>query len=164
MPCGIMDQFVSFHGKENNVLLIDCRSLDYELIPFNDANVAFLVINSNVKHTLVGSEYSSRRLACEQVAAMLAKSSLRDIRMSELETSRNVISQEMYLYARHVITEIARTQSASEALKRKDYVVFGTLMTQSHCSLRDDMKVSCPEMDELVELGISFYTIRLGII
>jgi galactokinase len=154
VPCGIMDQFAVIMSKKDHAFLLDCRSLNYELISFPNKDVVILVINSNAHHNLDQSEYAERRKSCEQVAAMLAKSSLRDVSMKELETSRSVLQLDQYQYARHVITEIERTISASEALKKNDLVVFGALMTQSHYSLRDDYQVSCPEIDSLVEAAL----------
>lgn len=154
VPCGIMDQFVVVMGKKDHALLIDCRSLSTELVPLVSDDIVILVANSNIRHELAGSEYSSRRKNCEQVAQMLGKSSLRDVSMKELETSQTVLPLEQYQYSRHVITEIERALSASEALKKSDYVIFGALMTQSHCSLRDDYKVSVPEIDELCEIAL----------
>ncbi|RWS21463.1 galactokinase-like protein, partial [Leptotrombidium deliense] len=154
VPCGLMDQLITLMGRENNALLIDCKSLETQLVEISDANISFLVCNSKVRHSLADSEYSSRRKVCEQVAVLLARSSLRDVCMRELETSKSVLTEQMYSIARHVITEISRTESAAEALKAKDYTVFGTLMTQSHISLRDDYKVSCAEVDELVEITL----------
>lgn len=154
VPCGIMDQYVVILGKKYYAFLLDCRSLKYELIPFPNEELVILVINSNVHHNLILSKYAERRINCEQVSAMLAKSCLRDVSMKELETSRSVLQLDQYHFARHVITEIERTLSASEALKKKDFTVFGTLMTQSHYSLRDDFSVSCPEIDSLVEAAL----------
>lgn len=149
-----MDQFVVVMGEKDHALLIDCRSLSTELVPLISDDIVILVANSNIRHELSGSEYSSRRKNCEQVASQLGKSSLRDVSMKELETSQTVLPLVQYHYSRHVITEIERTLSASEALKKSDYVIFGALMTQSHISLRDDYKVSVPEIDELCEIAL----------
>jgi len=149
-----MDQLITFSGKEGHAVLIDCRSLETESIPLNSPDHVFLVTNSNVKHELASSEYAIRKQACDQVSSLLGKSSLRDLSMRELESSANVLTPELYRVARHVVTEIERTTDAKEALKRKELDVFGTLMTQSHVSLRDDYKVSCPEIDELVEAAL----------
>ncbi|XP_057659914.1 galactokinase-like isoform X1 [Diorhabda carinulata] len=85
VPCGIMDQFISFMGKEGHALLIDCRHLTSILIPFSDQNVVILITNSNVKHELTGSEYSSRRKQCEEAAMLLKKVSLRDANMDDIK-------------------------------------------------------------------------------
>ncbi|KAI1301553.1 Galactokinase [Halotydeus destructor] len=153
-PCGIMDQLISLSGKQDNALLIDCRSFETELVPVLNNEYVFVVTNSNVKHDLGTSEYASRRKACEQVASMLGRHSLRDVSMRELETSKNVLSDELYKIARHVVTEIERTADATEALKRNDLTIFGALMSQSHVSLRDDYRVSCTELDSLVEIAL----------
>jgi galactokinase len=81
---GIMDQFISTMGVEGNALLIDCKTYESTLYPINDPNVEFLVTNSNVKHQLEGSEYSSRRKQCENVANLLNKNSLREATLNEL--------------------------------------------------------------------------------
>ncbi|XP_070596011.1 galactokinase isoform X2 [Erythrolamprus reginae] len=150
MPCGIMDQFISVMGKEGHALLIDCRSLKTRLVPLIDPDLVVLITNSNVRHTLTGSEYPTRRRQCEEAAKLLGKTSLREASMSDLEESRSLLSKEMYRRARHVIGEIERTAKAAEVLKARDYKTFGELMVESHNSLRDDYEVSCPEVDELV--------------
>ncbi|NXD69777.1 GALK1 Galactokinase, partial [Eolophus roseicapillus] len=154
MPCGVMDQFISVMGKEGHALLIDCRSLENVLIPLTDASLAVLITNSNVRHTLTGSEYPMRRQQCEEAAAALGKTSLRDATMAELEVARSCLGEEVYRRARHVISEIARTAQAAQALQDRDYRMFGRLMVESHNSLRDDYEVSCLELDELVAAAL----------
>ncbi|NXW93117.1 GALK1 Galactokinase, partial [Alopecoenas beccarii] len=154
MPCGIMDQFISVMGKEGHALLIDCRSLETVLVPLTDASLAVLITNSNVRHTLTGSEYPTRRRQCEEAAAALGKESLRDATMAELEAAKSRLGEEVYRRARHVIGEIARTDQAAQALKNRDYKTFGKLMVESHNSLRDDYEVSCLELDELVAAAL----------
>ncbi|NXI05076.1 GALK1 Galactokinase, partial [Pachycephala philippinensis] len=154
MPCGIMDQFISVMGREGHALLIDCRSLETVLVPLSDAGLAVLITNSNVRHTLTGSEYPTRRRQCEQAAAALGKASLRDATLAELEEARSRLGDEVFRRARHVIGETARTAQAAQALQRRDYSTFGRLMVESHNSLRDDYEVSCPELDELVAAAL----------
>lgn len=155
MPCGIMDQFISFMGKKGNALLIDCRSLKSTLIPLDDPNIVVLIVNSNVKHELTGSEYSTRRRQCEEAAQLLKKVSVRDATIQDIDYLKSLgTDEEIVKRARHAITEIARTAEAAEALKAKDYIKFGHLMVDSHKSLRDDYDVSIPEIDQLVELAL----------
>uniref|UniRef100_A0A6J0UL48 Galactokinase n=1 Tax=Pogona vitticeps TaxID=103695 RepID=A0A6J0UL48_9SAUR len=154
MPCGIMDQFISVMGKEGHALLIDCRSLEVRLVPWTDSNVAVLVIDSNVRHILTGSEYPTRQCQCEEAAKGLGKVSLREASMADLEDAKGRLSEEVYRRARHVIGEIERTLRAAEALQSRDYRRFGQLMVESHNSLRDDYEVSCPELDELVSAAM----------
>ncbi|XP_064614727.1 galactokinase-like [Liolophura sinensis] len=150
MPCGIMDQFISLMGKKGHALLIDCRSLESRLVPLKDPNVVVMVTNSNVRHTLTGSEYPSRRKHCEKAAEILGKKSLREATMADVEAFKDEFDEEMLRRIRHVITEIQRTEQAANALEAGDYNKFGKLMVESHNSLRDDYEVSCSELDELV--------------
>lgn len=155
MPCGIMDQFISLMGKKDHALLIDCRSLTSTLIPLTDPNVVVLVTNSNVKHELTGSEYPTRKKQCQEAALILKKISLRDATDEDIEYLKSInTNEEIVKRARHVITEIRRTEDAANALKQMDYKKFGQLMVESHMSLRDDYNVSCPEIDNLVELAL----------
>jgi galactokinase len=153
MPCGIMDQFSSALGAEGNLLLIDCRSETAELVPMDDPSVAVLVINSNVKHELTGSEYPERRAQCEKAAKSLGVSSLRDVSSAELAAEQGKLDLLLYRRARHVVGEIERTLEAAQSLKDRDWPRVGELMYASHASLRDDYEVSCEELDALVEIA-----------
>ncbi|CAK6966794.1 galactokinase isoform X1 [Scomber scombrus] len=154
VPCGIMDQFVSVFGREGHALLIDCRSLEATPVPLADPGLVILITNSNVKHSLTGSEYPMRRRQCEEAASILGKASLRDATMKDLEEARARLDDVTYQRARHVIEEIDRTARAAEALKRGAYKEFGKLMVESHNSLRDLYEVSCRELDELVSAAM----------
>jgi len=153
MPCGIMDQFIAVLGRADHALLLDCRSRTFEHVPMQDPDVAVLVINTQVKHELTGSEYPTRRKQCEQAAAILGVPALRDATPDQLETARSKLDPVVYRRARHVIGEIARTLQAAEAFRNRDWVRAGELMYASHASLRDDYEVSCPELDLVVELA-----------
>jgi galactokinase len=153
MPCGIMDQFSSALGAEGRLLLIDCRSETAELVPLDDPDVAVLVINSNVKHELTGSEYPERRAQCEEAAKLLGVATLRDAELEDLERAKPKLTEVLYRRGRHVIGEIARTTEAATALQNRDWTRVGELMYASHQSLRDDFEVSTAELDALVELA-----------
>ncbi|MBA3485405.1 MAG: galactokinase [Pirellulales bacterium] len=153
MPCGIMDQFSSALGAVGKLLLIDCRSETAELVPLDDPSVAVLVINSNVKHELTGSEYPERRGQCEQAAKLLGVAALRDVKTSQLKTAQGELEPLLFRRARHVVGEIERTLQAARALQAGEWPRVGELMYASHASLRDDYEVSCPELDVLVELA-----------
>ncbi|XP_077980285.1 galactokinase-like [Glandiceps talaboti] len=154
MPCGIMDQFISTMGKDGNALLIDCRSMESKLVPLSDPDLVILVINSNVKHELTGSEYPTRRRQCYEAAAALGKKSLRDATLEELAAHKDKLEPEIYKRAHHVIGEIQRTEEAAAVLEAGNYSKFGELMVESHKSLRDDYEVSCSELDELVDAAM----------
>ncbi|XP_029954801.1 galactokinase-like [Salarias fasciatus] len=154
VPCGIMDQFVSVLGREGHALLIDCRSLEFSPVPLSDPDLVILITNSNVKHSLTGSEYPSRRRQCEEAASALGRRSLREASMEELEDARPRMDAVTFRRARHVIEEIRRTLDAVEALRRGAYQEFGRLMVESHNSLRDLFEVSCSELDQLVAAAV----------
>jgi galactokinase len=153
MPCGIMDQFISVMGKENHLLLLDCRSRKTELVPMTDPSMALLIINTNVKHELTSGEYAKRRAQCEQAAKSLGVPSLRDATAEKLEQGRSSMNSTAYRRARHVISEIERTLHAAEGVRASNWPTVGQLMYASHRSLRDDYEVSCPELNAVVDIA-----------
>lgn len=155
--CGIMDQFVITAGRAGRVLLLDCRSLDYELLPL-PASVKIVICNSMVQHTVAHGEYGDRRGEVEAGQAAIRRArpeieSLRDATVADLEACRSLMSAESYARCRHIITENARVQRARVALQAGDLANFGTLMYEAHASFRDDFAASCPEIDTLVEIA-----------
>ena len=155
MPCGIMDQFISVMGRQDHLLLLDCRSRKPELVPMADPSVAILIINTNVKHELTGSEYPTRRKQCETAAKALGVPSLRDADAGMLEGGKAKMDEVVYRRARHVIGEIERTINAAEGIRASNWTTVGQLMYASHASLRDDYEVSCKELDAVVEIAES---------
>lgn len=149
--CGIMDQLVVALGLQGNAMLLDCSDLSYQDIPIPEGST-ILVVNSNVKRELVDSEYNARRKQCESVAEMLRVSSLRDLDIQNLYEAKDLLSDELFRRARHVITENRRTVDAAKAMKDNDLKLLGKLMTESHKSLRDDYEVSTKELDFLVDI------------
>jgi len=155
MPCGIMDQFISVLGRENHLLLLDCRSRKPELVPMMDPAMALLITNTNVKHELTGGEYAKRRAQCEQAARILGVASLRDATAGQLEQAKGKMDEVVYRRARHVISEIERTAHAAEGVRASNWATVGQLMYASHASLRGDYEVSCSELDAVVEIAQS---------
>jgi galactokinase len=153
MPCGIMDQYTSAMGHADQLLLLDCRSTKFQMVPLNDPDIAVMIINTNVKHELTGGEYAERRGQCEAAAAKMGVSSLRDATPEMLGQNNEALEPVFYRRARHVIDEIQRTTDAAESITRGDWDRVGELMYASHASLRDDYEVSCKELDLLVELA-----------
>jgi galactokinase len=151
VKCGIMDQYASMFGVENNFLHLDCRTVKSKPYQIDLKNYELLLINTNVKHNLSESVYNNRRSVCENVSARLHKKALRDATEKELLTIKNKISEEDYQKALFVIQEIERTQLAAEALKKEDIKKLGLLIYQSHEGLQHQYKVSCDELDFLVE-------------
>ena len=158
---GIMDQFVSAHGECGHALMLDCRSLDYELIPLPQS-VSLVICNTGVKHELAGGEYNVRRRECEQGVALLQQKfpgikSLRDITPEMLQDSERLLSPNVYRRCRHVVTENARVMASALALRQADLAQFGRLMYLSHESLRDDYEVSCRELDLMVAIASNLH-------
>jgi galactokinase len=153
MPCGIMDQSVSIMGQAGSALLLDCRDLSTESIPFSvaDAGLELLIIDTQAHHALIDGGYAERRASCESAAAKLGVNSMRDLTMERLLIDKGKLSEVEFIRARHAVSEISRVLATVEALKGKDFVEVGALINQSHNSLRDDYTVSCPELDVAVE-------------
>ncbi len=153
--CGIMDQFISLHGRKNHALLLDCRALDFELVAIPEC-VRLVICNTMVKHEHASSGYNQRRAECEEAVQRLAKvlpgiRSLRDVTLDQLELHRGTLSEVLHKRALHVIAENARVLGATEALRAEDLERFGKRMAESHSSLRDLYEVSCAELDLMVE-------------
>ncbi len=153
MPCGIMDQFISVMGKANHLLLLDCRTRKTELVPMSDPSVAVLIINTNVKHELTGSEYPTRRKQCEAAAKALDVRSLRDASPELLEQNKSKLDPIVHRRARHVIGEIERTTHAAAGVRAGNWPTVGQLMYASHRALQDDYEVSCQELDAVVAIA-----------
>lgn len=153
VPCGIMDQFISVMGRQNNLLLLDCRSRETQLVPMNDPAVSLLIANTNVKHELANGEYAQRRAQCEAAAQLLGVQSLRDATPDALANAKEKMEDVVFRRARHVIGEIERTVHAAEAVRASNWPAVGQLMYASHGSLRDDYEVSCKELDTIVEIA-----------
>ena len=155
--CGIMDQFASAMGKENHAIFLNCRDLSYELVPLDLKGMKIVISNTNKKHSLGSSKYNERRAECEAGFEILKqcmpqKSCLGEISAEEYAKYRSFIVDEVVLKRiNHVISENDRVLRAVSALKTGNVELFGSLMNESHNSLRDDYEVSCFELDTMVE-------------
>ncbi len=157
MRCGIMDQFISCCGHAHRALWLDCRSLDYRLLPL-PAGVELAICNTMVRHELASGEYNRRREDCEAGVKHLTRElpnvrALRDVTLADLELHGHELPATILHRCRHVVSENVRVMEAADALDRGDAAAFGILMAESHRSLRDDYEVSCPELDLMVELA-----------
>jgi len=155
--CGIMDQFVACFGRAGNALLIDCRSLECQLLPLRP-EFRIAICNTGVKHEVASGEYNRRRADCEEAVAYLKKRlprvhALRDVTLAELQEFGCGMRPLVFRRARHVITENERVTKAAEALLAGEMERFGKLMLASHESMRDDYEVSCEELDIMVSLA-----------
>jgi galactokinase len=156
--CGIMDQFIACHGKRDHALLLDCRSMEYRLLPLR-GDARLVICNTMIKHNHATGEYNRRRSECEAGVGYIAKNhqsvrALRDASLADLAVCRSELPETILRRCRHVIQENIRVLEAAAALEQEDLETFGELMGQSHASLRDDFEVSCRELDLMVELAM----------
>jgi galactokinase len=157
--CGIMDQFASACGVENKLLLLDCRSLEWEPTPL-PKNVAIVIADTTVRRKLTSGEYNNRRSACEEAVRLLQKElpgikSLRDVSVDDFHRLSASLPEVVRQRAAHVVEEIERLKLALPLLKSGDVQGFGRLMNECHVSLRDLYEVSCPELDVMVRVAQS---------
>lgn len=152
MPCGIMDGFACANGVEGGALMLDCRSLQATPAAL-PGGASFLLVNSMVRHRLVGGEYRQRREDCEAAARTLGAPTLRDVAEADLAAALTKLSGDPAKRCRHVVTENARVGRALAAMAAGDLAALGKLMNQSHASLRDDMEVSLPVIDQLAAIA-----------
>ena len=155
---GIMDQFIVAGGVAGRVMLLDCRSLEFELLPL-PSEVRVVICNSMVQHQHAGGEYGDRRDEVEAGQAVLRLQRpgiqlLRDATLADLEACKDKMSAASFRRCRHIISENARVLEAREALLRGDVKRFGELMVEAHASMRDDFAASAPEVDALVEIAM----------
>jgi galactokinase len=153
VPCGIMDQFIAVGAKQGYAMLLDCRSMQSELVSFSDPDVTVLIINSQVRHSLATGEYAKRRADCHAAAETLGVAALRDVKIDDLNGHRAKLDPTVFRRARHVVGEIERTKAAARAIGHDDWPAVGAAMYASHESLRDDYEVSCDELNLLVDLA-----------
>lgn len=155
--CGIMDQFASAMGKSNHAIFLDCKSLDYKLIPLKMEGCKLVITNTNKKHSLASSKYNERRSECDTGYALLKEAlpeinCLGDVSVEIFELLRHLIKDEVILNRiTHVIYEDDRVMRSIDALSKGDIELFGQLMNESHDSLRDLYEVTGIELDTLVD-------------
>ncbi|GAA4270774.1 galactokinase [Aquimarina gracilis] len=156
--CGIMDQFASVMSEENKVILLDCMTETHRLINANFNPYKILLLNTNVSHNLVSSEYNTRRAECDEVVKIISSryktvTSLRDISKSMLHEFKKDVSEKLMRRASYVIEENERVLIAAEAMEKNNLKQVGKLMYQSHRGLQKQYEVSCRELDFLVDFS-----------
>ena len=157
VQCGIMDQFINIFGKKNNVLQIDCRSLEYKYFPFYFDDIDIILCDTRISHSLASSEYNTRRKQCEHGVQIIKKSypdirSLRDVSPEMLEEYKSQMDPLVYKRCHYVIKENIRVDEACKALLSNDLVKFGEKMRETHIGLRDEYEVSEALIDFLFDL------------
>ncbi|MFI1442375.1 galactokinase [Streptomyces fructofermentans] len=153
VPCGIMDQTASASCTEGHVLHLDCRDQSVRQVPFDlpAHGLQLLVVDSRVKHALGDGEYAERRTGCEEGARVLGVPFLRDVPYEDLDASLARLSDErVRRYVRHVVSDDHRVERVIGLLDAGDVRAIGPVLTEGHASLRDDLRISCPELDLVV--------------
>ncbi|MFF8944262.1 galactokinase [Streptomyces sp. NPDC014864] len=154
-PTGIMDQTASACCAEGHALFLDTRDLAQKQIPFDLAaeGMRLLVVDTRVKHAHSGGEYGKRRAGCEKGAALLGVDALRDVPYAELDAALGRLGdeEEVRRLVRHVVTEDERVERVVSLLESGDTRAIGPVLTEGHLSLRDDFRISCPELDLVVD-------------
>ena len=152
LSSGIMDQLVVAAAKKGFACLIDCRSLDVQDYPINNASV--VILDTDTRRGLVESQYNDRFDDCKKAAQKLGIEALRDISLKQFEKNSHKLDSLLKRRARHVISENERVLKATKALENSDYKEFGKLMIASHNSLKNDFEVSSPALDTMVECAL----------
>ncbi len=155
VKCGIMDQFASLFGEAGKVVRLDCRSLEYTLVPFNPKGCRLVLIDTMVKHSLASSEYNVRREQCEAGVAVIAKyrpgvELLRDVTIEELDAHRDEMDPVVYKRCAFVINENKRLMAACAAMEKDDFEEVGRQIYAAHEGLSKEYGVSCEELDFIV--------------
>ncbi|MGW3387736.1 galactokinase [Streptomyces cinereoruber] len=154
VPCGIMDQMASACALEGHALHLDTRDLSYRQVPFDPAaeGLTLLVVDTRVKHALGDGAYAERRAGCEAGARALGVRALREVDAARLPDALARLDDEtVRRYVRHVVSDNARVERTIALLDAGDPRAVGPVLTEGHASLRDDLRVSCPELDLVVE-------------
>jgi galactokinase len=155
-----MDQFASVHGKKGNLMRLDCRSGEFEYFPWNPKGYKLVLINSCVKHELVGSPYNDRRNSCENCVKAIKElhpekeiTTLREATWDELKEIEGKVSAEDIKRATFVLGEKDRVLAVCDALEKGDYETVGEKMYETHYGLSKEYEVSCEELDFLNEIA-----------
>jgi galactokinase len=151
VQCGIMDQYASMNGRENEAIFLDCKTNIATYVEINFTDYELVLINSNVKHNLSEDSYNDRRITCEKIIRLLGKKSLREVNISMLDEIKDVITDEEYQMCIYVIQENERVLKALKTLKSNDIEQLGKLLFESHEGLKTQYQISCEELDFLVD-------------
>ncbi|MFD4258799.1 galactokinase [Streptomyces sp. NPDC058534] len=158
-PVGIMDQTASACCEAGHALFLDTRDLSQQQIPFDLAaeGMRLLVVDTRVKHSHSEGEYGKRRAGCEKGAALLGVDALRDVPYADLDAALERLGdeEEVRRLVRHVVTEDARVERVVSLLESGDTRAIGPVLVEGHASLRDDFRISCPELDLVVDTALA---------
>jgi galactokinase len=157
MPCGVMDQFAVFMGTDKNVLLLDCKTREFQALEMNINDAVLVIIDPDLSRELVGSNYAQRVKECDEAIRIFKKTkenvkTLRDVDLNDLEKSKQELGDVLFRRVKHVLTENERVKTAGEAAKNGDAEKLGEIMDECQKSCTLDYENSTPEIDELHDL------------
>ena len=157
LKCGVMDMFACIFGNQDKVMLLDCKSLEHQYVPFDISGYALVLCDTKVSHSLASSEYNTRRMQCDKGVQIIRKQfpkveSLRDISLVQLDACKTQMDPVIYQRCKYVIEENDRVLSVCKALEAGSLKEVGTYLYASHKGLQHEYEVSCPELDFLVDL------------
>ena len=158
VPCGLMDQYAVAFGEAGRALLLDCRAMTHHSVALPEG-VALVVVDSGVRRRLGSSGYADRRAACDRAVAQIRRvapsvTALRDVNSALLAEAKDAMDDDAFRRARHIVTENARVLAAADAIEARDLATLGRLFAASQASMRDDLEISTPEIDRLVDLAV----------
>jgi galactokinase len=153
--CGIMDQFAVIKGIKNSLIFLNCKTMDHAIVEADFDPYEIVLLNTNVSHSLAGSEYNARRKQCEAALTIINETRpgfefLADVPKTTLLEYRETMDPVLYKRARFVVEENLRVQKAVKKIRENKLEDFGKLMYASHKGLKDLYEVSCKELDFLV--------------
>ncbi|MEM6632077.1 MAG: galactokinase [Bacteroidota bacterium] len=157
LKCGVMDMFACVFGRQDKVMLLDCRSLEHQYVPFDIAGYALVLCDTKVSHSLASTEYNTRRMQCEKGIQIIRKQypdveSLRDVSLAQLDACKSDLDPVIYKRCRYVIEENHRVLAVCKELESGNLDTVGSYLYASHDGLQHEYEVSCPELDFLVDL------------
>ena len=151
VKCGIMDQFANMFGIKDHAFFLDCRSLESTPFKIDFKNYTLVLINSNVKHNLADNAYNERRLVCEKAANLLHIKALRDASVHDIIQLKPKLTEDEYQKVLYIVQENLRVQKAVLLIKENDLKSFGKLLFEAHKGMKNQFKISCDELDFLVD-------------
>ncbi|REE01154.1 galactokinase [Marinoscillum furvescens] len=158
--CGIMDQFASLMGKQDEALLLDCESLEFRHFPIVLEDYTLVLCNSNVSHSLASSEYNVRRQQCEEGVSIINEKlarvdSLRDVTLEQLDACKEEMSEVVFRRCKYILEENKRVETMTKAMENGDLEAIGGILKRAQQGMRDEYEISCPEIDFMADFANS---------
>ncbi len=156
VQCGIMDQFSIALGKKDHAVLLNTVTLEYRRVPIRLRDYSLVIMNSNKPRRLAESKYNERLAECAQAVSDISrKKKITKLAEADIEDIEMISDPVIKRRARHVITENRRVIKSVDILSNNDMIRFGSMITDSHLSLKNDYEVTGFELDSLVDAALN---------